>query len=159
MTIAEWCLFGAVVLYLATVAPAKAIGHRDFDNASPRDPSFYEHPVRKRALGAHINGIETFPFFATAVLLAQFRQAPQEWVDCLALAFLITRLAFVGAYVCDKPTARTVLWNAAFAFNLGVFFLAGFGVRGAVIATVAGLLWALAVWPILARVQRKRLAV
>jgi uncharacterized MAPEG superfamily protein len=60
MTIAEWCLFGAAILYLATVAPAKAIGHREFDNASPRDPSFYEHPVRKRALGAHINGIETF---------------------------------------------------------------------------------------------------
>lgn len=158
MTIAEWCLFGAVILYLATVAPAKAMGHRQFDNASPRDPSFYEHPVRKRALGAHINGIETFPFFATAVLLAQSRQAPQEWVDGLAIAFLIARLAFVGAYVGDKPTARTVLWNAAFAFNLGIFFLSGFGVRGAATATIAGLLWALAVWPILAKVQRKRLA-
>jgi uncharacterized MAPEG superfamily protein len=157
MTIAEWCLFGAVVLYLATVAPAKALGHREFDNGSPRDPSFYEHPVRKRALGAHINGIETFPFFATAVLLAQFRQAPQEWVDGLALAFLFTRLGFVGAYVGNKPTTRTVLWNAAFAFNLGIFFLSGFGVRGAVVATVAGLLWALAVWPILGKVQRKRL--
>lgn len=155
MTIAEWCLFGAVLLYLATVAPAKAIGHREFNNAAPRDPAFYEHPVRKRALGAHINGIETFPFFATAVLLAEFRQAPQEWIDGLALAFVATRLAFVGAYVGDKPTARTVLWNAAFAFNLGIFFLAGFGVRGAVIATVSGLLWAFAVWPILARTQHK----
>lgn len=153
MTVAEWCLFGAVILYLATVAPAKALGHREFDNAAPRDPAFYEHPVRKRTLGAHINGIETFPFFATAVLLAEFRQAPQEWIDGLALAFLITRLLFVGAYVGDKPTARTVLWNAAFAFNLGIFFLAGFGVRGAMIATVAGLLWALAVWPLLVRVQ------
>jgi uncharacterized MAPEG superfamily protein len=109
MTTAEWCLFGAVILYLATVAPVKGIGHREFDNASPRDPSFYVHPVRGRALGAHINGIETFPFFATAVLLAQFRQAPQEWVDGLAIAFLITRLGFVGAYVGNKPTARTVL--------------------------------------------------
>jgi uncharacterized MAPEG superfamily protein len=155
MTIAEWCLFGAVLLYLGTVAPAKAVGHREFNNAAPRDPAFYEHPVRNRALGAHINGIETFPFFATAVLLAEFRQGPQEWIDGLALAFVATRLAFVGAYVGDKPTARTILWNAAFAFNLGIFFLAGFGVRGAVIATVSGLLWALAVWPILARTQHK----
>lgn len=155
MTIAEWCLFGAVILYLATVAPAKAFGHREFNNATPRDPAFYEHPVRKRALGAHINGIETFPFFATAVLLAEFRAAPQEWVDTLAIGFLATRLIFVIAYVADKPTARTVLWNAAFAFNLGIFFLSGFGVRGAVIATVTGLLWALAVWPILIRVQPK----
>ncbi len=159
MTIAEWCLFGAVILYLGTVAPAKAFGHREFDNAAPRDPAFYEHPMRKRALGAHINGIETFPFFAAAVLLAEFRQAPQPWVDGLALAFLATRVAFVGAYVGSKSTARTVLWNAAFAFNIGIFFLSGFGVRGAVIATVAGLLWALAVWPILARVERNRSAV
>ncbi len=158
MTIAEWCLFGAVILYLATVAPAKAMGHRDFDNASPRDPSFYEHPIRKRALGAHINGIETFPFFAVAVLLAQFRQAPQGWVDGLSIAFLIARLSYVGAYVGDKPTARTVLWNAAFAFNIGIFFLSGFGVSGAVTATMVGLLWALAVWLILAKIQRNGLS-
>ena len=123
MTIAEWCLFGAVLLYLGTVAPAKAFGHRTFDNAAPRNPAFYEDPVRQRALGAHINGIETFPFFATAVLLAEFRQAPQNWIDFLAFAFLVTRIAFVAAYVSNKPTARTVLWNAAFAFNLGIFFL------------------------------------
>jgi uncharacterized MAPEG superfamily protein len=156
MTIAEWCLFGAVLLYLGTVAPAKALGHRQFDNGAPRDPRFYEHPVRKRALGAHLNGIEAFPFFAVAVLLAEFRQAPQSWVDALAMAFLVTRLAFVLAYVGDKPTTRTVLWNAAFAFNLGIFFLSGFGVQGAVIATLTGLLWALALWPTLTVLERKR---
>ena len=153
MTIAEWCLFGAVILYLGTVAPAKAFGHREFNNATPRDLAFYEDPVRKRALGAHINGIETFPFFATAVLLAEFRNAPQEWVDVLAISFLVTRSMFVAAYVGDKPTARTVLWNAAFAFNIGIFFLSGFGVQGGIIATVAGLLWALAVWLILSKIQ------
>jgi hypothetical protein len=100
MTIAEWCLFGAVILYLGSVAPVKALGRRE--------------------------------------------------------AFLITRVAYVLAYVGNKPTLRTVLWNAAFAFNLGIFFLSGTGVRGAMIATAAGLLWALAVWPILAQVQRTR---
>jgi uncharacterized MAPEG superfamily protein len=69
MTGAEWCLFGAVLLYLVTLAPTKGLAPREFDNANPRDPKFFEHPVRKRALGAHINGIETFPFFAAAVLL------------------------------------------------------------------------------------------
>jgi hypothetical protein len=85
MTGAEWCLFGAVLLYLVTLAPTKGLAPREFDNANPRDPKFFEHPVRKRALGAHINGIETFPFFAAAVLLAEFRNAPQGWVDGLAL--------------------------------------------------------------------------
>ena len=135
MTIAEWCLLGAVMLYLLTLAPAKALALREFDNANPRDPDFYEHPVRKRALGAHINGIETFPFFAAAVLLAEFRDAPQQWTDGLAVAFLVARIAFVGAYLANRPTLRTVLWNAAMAFNLGIFFLSVFGVKGATVAT------------------------
>jgi hypothetical protein len=49
-----------------------------------------------------------------------------------------------------------VLWNAAFAFNLGLFFLSGFGEKGAVIATVAALLWALALWPILANLKPRQ---
>lgn len=154
MTIAEWCLLGAVMLYLLTLAPAKALAPREFDNANPRDPSFYEHPVRKRALGAHINGIETFPFFAVAVLLAELRDAPQEWTDGLALAFLIARIAFVGAYVANRPTLRTLLWNVAMAFNLGIFFLSGFGVSGAVIATSIGLAAAGMLWPLLSKLQR-----
>jgi len=149
VTVAEWCIFAAVMLYLGTLAPAKAIGRRDFNNALPRDPAFYEHPVRQRVLGAHHNGIETFPFFAVAVLLAEFREAPQSWIDALAIAFVATRMAFILAYVTDKPTLRTVLWNVGFAFNVGIFFLSGYGVLGAGIATGSGLLWALAVWPIL----------
>ena len=156
MTIAEWCLFGAVMLYLGSVAPVKAIGHRDFNNAAPRDPAFYEHPVRRRALGAHINGIETFPFFAAAVLLAEFREAPQDWIDMLAVAFVMARIAFVAAYLGDRPTARTVLWNAAFAFNIGIFFLSGYGTRGAAISTGIGLLWAVALWPLLSRLEAQR---
>jgi uncharacterized MAPEG superfamily protein len=153
MTGAEWCLFGAVLLYLLTLAPTKGLAPREFDNANPRDPKFFELPVRKRALGAHINGIETFPFFAAAVVLAEFRNAPQDWVDGLALAFLITRVGFVAAYVGNRPTLRTVLWNAAFAFNLGLFFLSGYGVRGALIATAAGIVWAVALWPMLSSLK------
>ena len=153
MTGAEWCLLGAVLLYLATLAPAKGLAPREFDNANPRDPKFFEHPLRKRALGAHINGIETFPFFAAAVLLAEFRNAPQGWVDGLALAFLMTRVGFVVAYVGNRPTLRTVLWNTAFAFNLGLFFLSGHGVRGAVVATAIGIAWAVALWPMLSNLK------
>lgn len=156
MTIAEWCIFGAVILYLLTLAPAKAIAPDKFDNAKPRDPGFYADPVRSRMLGAHVNGIEVFPFFAVAVLLAEFRGAPQSWIDGLAVAFLIARILFVLAYVADRPTLRTSMWNSAFAFNLGIFFLAGFGERGAIIATVAGLGFAIVVTMILLWGERAR---
>ena len=38
MTIAEWCLFGAVILYLVTLAPVKALGHRDSTMPRPVTP-------------------------------------------------------------------------------------------------------------------------
>jgi uncharacterized MAPEG superfamily protein len=123
MTVAEWTIFAAVILYLLTVAPVKAIGYRTFDNSNPRDPKFYNPGVASRALGAHINGIETFPFFAVAVLLAEFRHAPQNRIDVLAIAFVGVRLLFVGAYLIDWPTTRTLLWNLGFAVNTAIFFM------------------------------------
>ena len=150
MTVAEWCLLGAIVLALLTLAPIKPLAGREFDNANPRDPHFYEKPVRRRALGAHINGLEAFPFFAISILLAEFRHAPQSWIDGLAVAFLLTRAAFVTAYISNRATLRTMLWNAAMAFNLGIFFLSGFGMPGAIVASLIGLAFALGTGALLA---------
>ena len=111
MTLAEVCLFAAVVLYLLTLAPVKVGGHREFDNADPRNPEFYQAPRRARALGAHQNGIETFPLFAAAILLAEFRAAPQAWIDALAAGFIVVRLAYVAAYIGNRSTLRSLLWG------------------------------------------------
>jgi len=123
MTVAEWCVFGALMLYLLTIAPIKWIGYRRFDNSKPRDPAFYADPLRARALGAHQNGIETFPFFAVAVLLAEFRAGPQRLIDELAILFLIVRIAYVLTYLGDRPTLRSILWSIGFAINLAIFFM------------------------------------
>ena len=123
MTVAEWCVFGAVILYLMTIAPFKAMGFRSFDNARPRDPEFYDKPLRARALGAHLNGIEAFPLFAAAVLLAEFRASPQHLIDELAILFLIVRAAYVLTYLGDRPTLRSILWSVGFAINTAIFFL------------------------------------
>jgi uncharacterized MAPEG superfamily protein len=123
MTIAEWCVFGAVMLYLLTIAPFKTLNFRRFDNSKPRDPAFFEDPLRARALGAHINGIETFPFFAVAVLLAEFRAAPQNLINELAVLFLIVRIAYVFTYLGNRPTLRSILWNIGFAINIAIFFM------------------------------------
>jgi uncharacterized MAPEG superfamily protein len=125
MTVAEWCVFAALMLYLLTIAPVKWLGFRRFDNARPRDPSFYADPIAARALGAHQNGIEAFPFFAAAVLLAEFHGAPQRLVDELAVLFLIVRIAYVLTYLGDRPTLRSILWCIGFAINTGIFFLPG----------------------------------
>jgi uncharacterized MAPEG superfamily protein len=123
MTVAEWCVFGTLMLYLLTIAPIKWIGFRRFDNANPRDPAFYDDPIGSRALGAHQNGIETFPFFAVAVLLAEFRGGPQRLVNELAVLFLIVRIAYVFTYLGNRPTLRSILWTAGFVINLAIFFM------------------------------------
>jgi uncharacterized MAPEG superfamily protein len=121
MTVADWCIFGAVLIYLLTVAPVKALGYREFNNATPREPTFYQTPMRARVLGAHINGIETFPFFAAAILLAELKHGGQSLIDGLAVAFLVVRIAFVLAYIGNKPTTRTLLWNLGFLLNVLIF--------------------------------------
>ena len=123
MTIAEWCIFTVLMLYLLTIAPIKWIGFRRFDNANPRDPAFYDDPIRARALAAHQNGIEAFPFFAVAVLLAEFRGGPQRLVNELAVLFLIVRIAYIFTYLGNRPTLRSILWALGFVINMAIFFL------------------------------------
>jgi uncharacterized MAPEG superfamily protein len=123
MTVAEYCVFGTLMLYLVTIAPVKWIGFRRFDNAKPRDPAFYEDPIAARALGAHLNGIEAFPFFAIAVLLAEFHAGPQRAIDELAVLFLIVRIAYVFTYLGNRPTLRSILWSIGMAINIGIFFM------------------------------------
>jgi uncharacterized MAPEG superfamily protein len=123
MTIAEWCVFGTLMLYLLTIASVKWTAFRRFDNARPRDPAFYDDPIRARALGAHQNGIEAFPFFAAAILLAEFRGCPQRLIDELAILFVIVRIAYVLTYLGDRPTLRSILWGLGFAINIAIFFM------------------------------------
>jgi uncharacterized MAPEG superfamily protein len=123
MTVAEWCIFAVLMLCLLSIASVKWIRFRRFDNSRPRDPAFYEDPIAARALGAHQNGIEAFPFFAAAILLAEFRACPQRLIDELAVLFVIVRIAYVFTYLGNRPTLRSILWCIGFAINLAIFFM------------------------------------
>ena len=123
MTVAEWCVFVSLMLYLLSIASVKWLRAGRFDNAKPRDPAFYQDPIAARALGAHQNGIESFPFFAAAVLLAEFRACPQNLINELAVLFVIVRIAYVFTYIGNRPTLRSILWNIGFAINVAIFFL------------------------------------
>ncbi|MSP00821.1 MAG: MAPEG family protein [Acetobacteraceae bacterium] len=121
MTIAELCLPAMIVLIIATILPAKVLGRKEYDNANPRNPAFYTPGFRARSLGAHQNGMEAFPFFAAAVLLAEMRAGQQGTIDMLATGFVLARLVYVGCYMADKPAARSIVWAAGFALNLAIF--------------------------------------
>jgi uncharacterized MAPEG superfamily protein len=122
MTIAELCLFGAVLLTILSILPAKLDGRREYDNANPRDPRFYTQGLRARSQGAHLNGYEAFPFFAAAVILAEMRAVPQGTVNTLAVAFLLARVGYVLLYLTNRPTFRSVVWSVGFGCALAIFF-------------------------------------
>jgi uncharacterized MAPEG superfamily protein len=103
MTIADLCLLGMVLLIVASIVPAKIAGRRDFDNANPRDPAFYTPGFRARSWSAHLNGHESFPFFAAAVVLA--------------------RMAYLGCYWANLPTLRSLVFAIGFVLNVWLFFL------------------------------------
>ncbi|MBS0639211.1 MAG: MAPEG family protein [Proteobacteria bacterium] len=123
MTIADLTLLAAVLLTIGTIGVAKVAGGRAYNNANPRDPGFYQDPFRARALAAHQNGFEAFPFFAAAIILAEMRHAPQGILDVLAIAFILLRVVYVALYLGDKPTARSLVWFCAFACNGLIFFM------------------------------------
>jgi uncharacterized MAPEG superfamily protein len=122
MTLADLCLLGAVAIYIGTIAIAKITARAQYDNSRPRDAAFFKDPFRARALGAHQNGVESFPLFAVAVVLAEMHGARQPEVDALAAAFLAVRIAYVAAYFADRPNLRSLIWAVGFAVNLAIFF-------------------------------------
>ena len=122
LTLADLSILGAVAAYLAQNVNAKYGAIKAFDNAKPRDPAFYQDPFRARALGAHQNGLEGFAFFVAAVLIAQFRAAPQNIIDALALAYVALRFGYAAAYLADLPSLRSGLWSLAFAINVALLF-------------------------------------
>ena len=127
MTIADWCILAAALLPLIALAPAKAGGRGEYDNANPRAPAFYREGFRQRAWGAHLNGFEAFPFFAVAVLLAEMRHAPQTMIDGLAVGYMIARSGYVAAYLADRPALRSALWAAGLLLNIALMVLPALG--------------------------------
>jgi len=127
MTPAEICMPLMLLVTIGAIAPAKIEGRREYDNANPRDPGFYRTGFRQRAQGAHQNSYECLPFFFAAVLLAEFRAAPQGLVDALAVGFVALRVLYVLCYWSDRPTARSIVWAAALACNLALFLLPAWG--------------------------------
>lgn len=120
MSIAYWCVLAAALIPYLTVGIAKRAGR--YDNANPRAPGTYDG-LALRAHSAHENGFETFPFFAVAVLVAS-GAAPDAHLpalDALALAWLALRLVYVGVYLANLASLRSLVWAAAFLLTIAIF--------------------------------------
>jgi uncharacterized MAPEG superfamily protein len=130
-TIAHWCVLAMALLPVVCAGIAKSGMMRippeagGYDNADPRSWLQRQTTWRARATNAQANTFEALPFFFAAVIIAHQLQASQGYVDLLAMAFVVFRLAYVAAYVADKANLRSIVWALALLANVALLF-AGF---------------------------------
>ena len=121
-TLAYWCVLAAALLPIVCAGIAKA---GKFDNHDPRGWLQRQQGYRARANAAQANGFENLPFFIGAVAIAHQLQAPQGWVDGLALAYIVLRVAYVATYLANAAGLRSLVYTLGFAVNVGIL-LAGY---------------------------------
>src|ERR1700722_13485968 len=122
MTIAFWCVLAAGLLpYAATVVAKSRPG---FDNANPRAWLQDQHGFRQRANSAQLNSFEAFPLFAAAVIIATYLHPPQQTINALAVGFVLVRVLYIGCYITNKATLRTLVWAAGLFCCISLFIVA-----------------------------------
>jgi uncharacterized MAPEG superfamily protein len=129
MTIADFCMLVACLLPIACAGIAKSRGfgkprrEGGFDNHSPREWLAKLQGWQARAHAAQLNSFEALPVFIAGVLVAQRLNAPQATVNGLAIAYVLLRVGFIGAYLADKAILRSVLWLLALICCVPLFFI------------------------------------
>jgi uncharacterized MAPEG superfamily protein len=127
MTIANTCVLVAALLPVLTVGMAKAstAGKRrsqgGYDNNHPREWTSKLQGWQARAAAAQDNGFDALPLFVFAVLAAQLAGLDQGRTDMLAMAFIGVRLVYVGMYLADLASLRSLVWFAGLAVTVAIF--------------------------------------
>ena len=129
MTIAESCLLIACLLPIACAGIAKWPGfgksrrEGGFDNHNPRQWLAGLEGFQARANAAQSNSFEALPIFIAGVLVAEHLRASQPVIDALALAVVAARIGYIGAYLGDRASLRSVLWTLGLACCIAMFFI------------------------------------
>lgn len=129
MTLAHTCLLIACLLPLgcAVLAKSKGFGkprrEGGFDNRHPRQWLAGLEGWHARAVAAEQNSFEALPLFIAGVLVAEQQGAAAGTVDALALAFVATRVAYIAAYVADRPSLRSGVWFVGLVCCVALFFV------------------------------------
>lgn len=107
-------LLGIIQLFLAVLTGLRSAGLAWA--AGPRDEA-RAHPGRiaGRLERAFENFLETFPFFAAAVLLVHVLAKSSHTSVLGSQVYIWARVLYVPAYVIAIPFVRTLIWAASLA--------------------------------------------
>lgn len=130
-----FCVFLSMILvYVPSTMRAVAVTKTvegGVDNEHPRaqvqtlDPASFA----ARAHAAHLNSLETFPFFAASVFAAKIRGAHPNWaVDFLSIFFVAMRALYILVYCTQtsnsRATIRSIVFSIGMAAVLALFIMA-----------------------------------
>jgi uncharacterized MAPEG superfamily protein len=129
MTFAIFTIFLVAIMPIVCAGIAKAGTFKThpreggFDNRNPREWLAKQEGYRKWADAAQQNCWEALPFFAAAVIANHVTGGAGITTNLLAIAFVLLRVLFVYLYVTGKQSLRSIVWAAALAVNIAIFFL------------------------------------
>jgi uncharacterized MAPEG superfamily protein len=116
MTIAIWCIL------IAATLPYVAFGFvKGIDSNQPRYHVGDLIGQSARAYGAHLNGLETFPWFASAVIVAHMIGGPSRIADILAVVYILLRIGHMAAYIAGRQPLRSAAFTVAQFIALAIF--------------------------------------
>ena len=116
MTIAIWCILIAATLPYVAFSFVKGL--------DPEQPRFHVGDLQGRsvrAYGAHLNGLETFSWFAAAVIVAHMVGGPSRIADILAVIYVLLRVGHLAAYLAGRQPLRTAAFSLAQIVALLIF--------------------------------------
>ena len=114
MTTPFVCILLAWILaYAPKVASSVAMYRQPggYDNKHPRAQQAKLEGWGARAHAAHLNGLENFPAFGIAVVVAHVGGGDPRRAGLLAISYVVARALYVVAYLADSDRLRSVLWT------------------------------------------------
>ena len=126
MKLSYLCILAACLLPIVAAGVAKwgtftrHPSQGGYDNRNPRAWLAQQTGRRARANAAQANSFEALPLFIAAVLVAQQMHVAQAYIDGLAAAFVVLRVAYIWLYVANLATARTLVWSAGLGVSVAL---------------------------------------
>jgi uncharacterized MAPEG superfamily protein len=121
MTIALWCVLIAAILPYVAFSFVQGL-----DARHPRAAVSDLTGQAARAHAAQLNGFETFPFFAAAVIVSHIVGGPSAAANLLAVIYVVLRAGHLAAYLADRQPLRSAAFGLAQLAAIAIFILAAF---------------------------------
>lgn len=122
METAAFSLFIVALLHFISKMPiAMAQSNVDedgYDNNHPRAQQARLTGFGQRALAAHQNGIEAFPIFAAAVLIALYAKVDMATIEIESMLFVACRVVYLVLYWANIALIRSLVWAAGYIICL-----------------------------------------